>query len=407
MKKQLTALAMAGLLLAGCTGVDGKIYGQREVLAYVDDLCSEPYDLVGTELVAQLPDDMRYDFVTRERGLAFTAHSTLSQVVIDASPTVFYTKSITCNYVQAVHALYQDQVQAALARGRTWMPEYGWMYLVEFADLDDVVDTLLAADALYTPELAYNPPEFLQQNPVAGVHLVWQRSAAEAAEHKTWVNLGDVSLTGQHERQALYDRLAHRYAQLCVDSKITNAAGVPERYLAGKHVSRLDLIMLDGVPMAYDTADNPYNQFGLTTDDFAYSWYSDAVGDYMLAADAGYMTDRASYPLILREYVLALGGHYDRETDDRDSVSRWTIGPDSWELRTTMGEDGVTAYRVTKNGEPLDLTWYTVDQELNVGATFCVGLTVTDFCRLFDLNCTADEAAGALRFTRQSVGSSE
>ena len=148
MKKQLTALAMAGLLLAGCTGVDGKIYGQREVLAYVDDLCSEPYDLVGTELVAQLPDDMRYDFVTRERGLAFTAHSTLSQVVIDASPTVFYTKSITCNYVQAVHALYQDQVQAALARGRTWMPDYGWMYLVEFADLDDVVDTLLAADAL-------------------------------------------------------------------------------------------------------------------------------------------------------------------------------------------------------------------------------------------------------------------
>lgn len=397
-KYRILSLALAAALLCGCTGADGEIYGKGKVLDYVDSVCAEPYELVGTELVAEEPDDMRYDFVTRERGLAFTAHSYLEQVVIDATATSWYTREISCDYVSRVHDLYREDINAALAKGETWLPKPGWMYAVTFSDLDNITDTLLAADGVYSAELAYNPPEFLTEHPAATVHLVWQRSEAEALEHKTWVNLTDVSLTGQQDRQTLYDRLAGVYAQAVVDKQVEDGS-VPAAYLAGKHRSRLDALELNGTPLYYDTADNPYNPYGLTTDDYLGAWYSYEAGSYLLAMDVGYMNDGSSFPLIAREYVLALGGSYSRETDEKGrSESWWTLGGDTWRMRSTCGDGAVTAFSVEKNGEPLDLTWYTVDQERNVGATFCVGLSAEDFCRLFDLGYEADEDAGCLRF---------
>lgn len=398
-KKRLTTLLLTAFILAGCSGPDGKIYGKEKVLEYVDTVCSESYTLTDTELVAQQPDDMRYDFVTDGRGLAFSAHSALIPISIDASVTMFYTKKITCNYVQAVHELYYEAVTAELTQGATWLPDHEWMYLVSFYDLDNVVDTLLAADSVYAAELNWNSPEFLQQNPIARVHLVWHHSAEEAAEHSSWVNITDVNLTGQHTRQELYDELANRYAQLYVDGKIENGDGIPEKYLTGKHVRRLDTLTLDGKPLAYDTDDNPYNQFSLTTDDYAYSWYSDSVESYLVAADIGYMNDSGSFPLILREYVLALGGAYSRESNDHESVSHWTIGGNSWMLTSQMKNNTVTQWSASKNGVPLELTWYTVEQEQDIGATFCVGVPVEDFCRLFNLSYTVDETAGVLAFT--------
>lgn len=393
------SLVLAAALLGGCTGADGKIYGKGEVLDYVDSVCPEPYELVGTELVAEDPDDMRYDFVTRNRDLTFTAHSYLQQVRIDATVTSWYTREISCDYVSRVHDLYREDIDAALAKGRTWLPGPEWMYAVTFADLDDITDTLLAADGVYSAELAYNPPEFLAEHPAATVHLVWQRSEAEAREHKTWVNLTDVSLTGQQDRQTLYDRLAGVYAQAVVDKKVEDTT-VPAEVLAGKHRSRLDTLELNGRPLTYDTGDNPYSPYGLTTDHYLGAWYSYAADSYLLAMDIGYMNDSSSFPLIAREYVLALGGSYGRQTDAKgNSESWWTLGDDSWRMVSHYRDGVVTGFTVEKNGEPLDLTWYTVEQERDVGATFCVGLPAADFCRLFDLAYTADEAEGCLRFT--------
>ena len=400
MKKYKTlALPLAAALLCGCMGADGEIYGKAKVLDYVDSLCGEPYELVSSELVAEEPDDMQYDFVTKERGLEFTAHSYLQPIVIDATVTSWYDRALSCDYVNRVHDLYRADIDAALAKGETWLPDRQWMYLVEFGDLDNVVDTLVAADAIYTAELDYNSAAFLTEYPAATVHLIWNRSREEALENKTRVNLADVSLNGQQDRQALYDRLAKIYAQLCVDGKIENDAGVPARYREGLHRSTLEEIELNGSPLLYDSEDNPYNPYGLTTEDYRGAWYNYEAGSYLLAMDVGYMNDGSSFPLIAREYVRALGGSYSRSTDEKKrSESSWTIGSDQWQMDSTLGEEGVTALRVKKNGQPLDLTWYTVEDDYRVGATFCVGLPVEDFCRLFDLTCTVDEAAGCLRF---------
>ena len=57
----------------GCVGKDGEIYGQREVLEYVDSVCAEPYHLVERELVEEDPDNMEYRFMADNRELSFTA----------------------------------------------------------------------------------------------------------------------------------------------------------------------------------------------------------------------------------------------------------------------------------------------------------------------------------------------
>ena len=53
---------------------------------------------------------------------------------------------------------------------------------------------------------------------------------------------------------------------------------------------------------------------------------------------------------------------------------------------------------IEKNGSPLDISYITSDDDYNVSATFCVGVTVEDFCRLFDLRYVVDESAGTVRF---------
>ena len=63
-EKRVAALTLAAALLAGCTGADGEIPDRGEVLAYVDELCAEPYREVSRELAAETPDDMEYRFET-------------------------------------------------------------------------------------------------------------------------------------------------------------------------------------------------------------------------------------------------------------------------------------------------------------------------------------------------------
>ncbi len=385
--------------LTGCLDKDSEIYGRQEVLDYVDSICSEPYHLVGSQLVEESPDNMEYYFETDDRDLSFQANSYLSPIYFDATKTGFYNREISCNYVNAVHELYRDELQRVLQTDSHYLEEHGWIYLLSFADIDQVIDTIMAADQVYRQELAYNSEQFLAENPLGAVHLVWQRSDEEALEHKTWVNITDVGINGQHDRDELYDRLANVYAQLCVDGKIEKKDDVPERYLADKHVSLLPVIELNGEEMLYDSNDNPYGQYGLTTDDYKYCWYSEEQESYMMVMDIGLVSDNMSFPMINREYVRALGGTYDVSKKDEDKYcSSWTIGENSWTMEAEFDDNEILKLVIEKNGSPLDISYITSDDDYNVSATFCVGVTVEDFCRLFDLRCVVDESAGTVRF---------
>ena len=398
-RKRITALMAAALLavsLAGCVGVDGEIYGEKEVLEYVDGVCTEPYELLGSELIQQKPDNREYRFRTTGRGLEFTANSYLSQVTFDATETPFYTRGISCNYLEAVRALYYEEASAKIAASSRCRQDNGWLYLTGFSQIGQVVDAVLAADEVYRPELEYNDAAFLRENPVLSVHLVYYPSEEAAQQNTTWVNITNLPVNGQNDRDALYDKVANIYAQLCADQKIEDPQ-VPQEYLVDKHRSLLDSIELNGEEMRYDDPENPYNAYGLTTDHYCYSWYSEERDSYLLVSDLGFYSDDSSMPLIIREYVRALGGQYSLRAEGDRFFSSWTIGQNRWEMEMVY-QDGIRSVELTRNGRALPLDYITVDEDYNVGASFCIGLTAEEFCSLFDLRYEVDEAGGRICF---------
>ena len=397
--KRIASLLLAVLLAGsavGCVGADGEIYGEKEVLEYVDTLCQEPYELLDSELIQQTPDNMEYHFRTTDRGLEFKANSYLSPIIIDASTTPFYTKEISCDYLWAVQELYYDEAAAKIAASSCCHPDTGWLYLTSFSQIDAVVDAILAADKVYLPEQEYNGLQFMRENPLMRVHLVWYPSQEAAQQNKTWVNITDLPVNGQNERQGLYDRIANLYAQLCVDKKIDDLQ-VPQNYLAGKHRSWLDQIELDGAKMEYADQDNPYNPYGLTTDDYLYSWYNEEEKSYMMVSDIGFYSDGSSMPLIIREYVRALGGQYSLRAEEDRFFSSWTIGQNHWEMESVY-EDGIQSVTLTRNGKRIPLQYLTTEEDHNVKASFCIGLTADQFCSLFDLRYEVDEENGKILF---------
>lgn len=383
-------------LLVSCATKDSEVYGKEKVLEYVDGLCPEPYELLDKELIAEKPDNMEYRFKAKNRDLYFKANSYLTPVQIDASTTIFYNRVISSDYVSVVQDLYLEEVQHTLTENELYLEDYGWMYVQSFQDLDRVVDTVCSADKLYFEETRYNPPEFLQEHPLKTIHLVWHRSREEALAHESWVNLGNIFVTGQNDPSQLYEQIGEWYAQNFVDGNIENGAGIPEKFLENRHLSQLPIVELNGVEMRYDSTDNPYGPYGLTTDDYTGCWYSDAENSYMIAIDVGYMTDRMSFPLIIREYVRALGGVYDLSVKGETYESRWTLGSDTWIMTSRFHDDQITDLRVEKNGQDLGISYISVSEDHNVRASFCAGVPVSDFCRMLDLSFTVDESGGKL-----------
>ncbi len=159
---------------------------------------------------------MEYRFRADNRELSFTANSRLVPVTIDATQTGFYRREITCDYVNAVHELYLDDIYEVLQENEGYLKEHGWIYLLSFSDIDRAVDTILAADQIYRRELEYNPQEFLSSYPAASVHVVWQRSKQEAEEHETWVNLTDIGVTGLHETAGIILTVWRMLMRSCV-----------------------------------------------------------------------------------------------------------------------------------------------------------------------------------------------
>lgn len=391
-------------LLTGCTTIDGKVPGKREVLAYVDDICQEPYQLISVEQIKERPANVEYTFETEERGLRFTANSYLSNIMIDNSSTDFYYREISCDYVQAMHQLYYDRAKEALGEAEPYDQKKGWYSLLCFEDIAGAAETILKADRIYAEELAYNSPEYLQENPLMRIHFVWYESEEAAREGKNWENMMDLAVTGSRTYEDIYDTLADCYAQLCMDGKIEDRGEVPTRYLEGKHVSMLEHIYLNGEEMDYETHEDPYSGFWTTTDHYRYCWYSEDMDSYMMVSDVGYTSKYSSVPMILAEYVHGLGGSYELEPEK--GISRWTIGKDTWEMEAESKDSTfrLTSLEVRKNGKKLDIPYVTVDEDTHVGATFCVGLKVEDFAKLFDLEYEIDEEGWSVYFYSEKRG---
>lgn len=175
-RKAIGVLIVLSILLStfltGCTGADGEIYGEQAVRDEVDRICSEPYHLEDKKLIETTPDNMEYTFRTENRDLTFTANSYLTPVYFDATPTGWYTKEISCDYIFAIHEQYEEELDAVAASCETYLPEHGWCYILDYSDISEIVNMVLEADTVWQQELEYNDSTFLRENALTTFHIV-------------------------------------------------------------------------------------------------------------------------------------------------------------------------------------------------------------------------------------------
>lgn len=398
-KKICFLLLWTAAFLTACTTVDGEVKGKEEVLSYVGEVCpSEKFRLLSTEKIAEKPDNVEYIFETEGRKLLFKANSYLQNIQIDASRTNFYSKKISCSYVEEVHNIYRERIGDCIHEADSYDSTSGELQIFAFSDIKNVSEVLEQAFQIYAEELAYNDKKFLKEHPVGSVRLVWYPSRQAAAKRADGHQLALVEIDGLRTQSEIYRELADDYAQECVDGNIEDRGDVPEKYLATKHKSMLDKIYVNGKKMKYDLQQSPYSSYPLTNEDYKYSWYSEEENSYMLVCDTGYISDSSSAPLIIAEYVRALGGGYDMDPEKR--IIWWKIGEDEWRLQSEKSQDGgISGLSVKKNGKELDISYVTVQEDYNVRAAFCAGLKVEDFVKLFDLEYEVDEKENALYLT--------
>ena len=229
LKRLILPALLSSLLLASCATIDSDVYGEEDVVDYVRSVCTdEEFELVSSEQVEDRPKNVEYTFRSRERDLTFTANSYLDNVTIDGSSTIFYSKEISCTYVSEVHELYRDRAVRILEE----LPTYddGWVGLLSFDDLDQVAEVMARAEEVYREELDYNGEDFLRGHPLLNVHLAWYPSQEDLEAHQSWINTADFGIIGLRSREELYQRLADKYAQMCVDSQLDELASIPEEH---------------------------------------------------------------------------------------------------------------------------------------------------------------------------------
>ena len=406
-RKAIGVLIVLSILLSafltGCTGADGEIYGEQAVRDEVDRICSEPYHLEDKKLIETTPDNMEYTFQTENRDLTFTANSYLTPVYFDATPTGWYTKEISCDYIFAIHEQYEEELDAVAASCETYLPEHGWCYILDYNDISGIVDMVLEADTVWQQELKYNDSTFLRENALTTFHIVWYPSETEAENHEDWVNLTDLAVTGQNNRDDLYEKVADAYAQKVKDGEIPDRGDVPDSKLDERHVSFLPSITLDGKELYYNNDTNPVGNYGLTTEEYKHCWYNEELDTYLIETDIGFVDADMSFPMVNREYVYALGGTYHGSCNNDTYTATWTIDGDTWELVSRYDDSTLKSFGLTKNGTSIPVGIVTTEDDWEVGATFTIGVPVDDFCRFFDLTYTIDEEAGQLRFQSETA----
>ena len=147
-----------------------------------------------------------------------------------------------------------------------------------------------------------------------------------------------------------------------------------------------------------DNTENPLNDYGLTTDDYRYAWYSKEEHTYLIPMDVGLVSDSMSFPMINREYVTVQNGTYNGKAMEDAYETTWTIGDNTWVLSSTFTDGDLDSLSVTKNGVEIPLSYVTVYEDSEVRATFLAGVPVEKFAELFNLDVTVDEERKALEF---------
>lgn len=395
--------------LTGCgVPIDSPAPSEAEVLDYAKLQCpNEGFEVVGSEEVREVPQKVVYTLSSTERDLTFTATGEITEPTGGKLPSGPKPR-VSCDYASAVRDLYHDGIVEELSRrvddqaegGIVFSPGWPELYVRNYAQIEEVLALLEEVDALYDPELAYNPAEWVRENASMSVAIRWFDGtlSAEDGMPTGWHQLGDVALYGELDADKDLDELAAAYAQLVADGVAPTDATLPERYLEGLHRTSIDRITVRGeeVPFGLDEtswgdATNPYQRDHISEGGGVIAHWSDERGCYLVRVNMDGTDPRErdeSGSWLVQQVAQLAGGSYEGNAIGFS----WEVGDVRGHMEYIGAENGRKVARLELNGH---VSMVSCSSE-EAGLSDAVAMSVDEFAALFGLTARVDEVGGVI-----------
>lgn len=167
-------------------------------------------------------------------------------------------------------------------------------------------------------------------------------------------------------------------------------------YAADGNLNMINTITLDGKELTYEEVREGY--FGNITDDYKYLKYDSENKCYLITIDIGWHTDNQSYPMVIAEWVQALGGSYSHDASEKPDAgiykAKWTIGKNKYSSSAKFKSGEISEFRIQKNGR--DVTPEIASAKT---ATFMLMIRAEDFAELMGMKLEVDQKEGVANFT--------
>ena len=390
------SLMTVAALLSSCGHTAAKksqkeIPYKSNVMAYIKDTCGEKCTIDDYETIYDLDKNIIYHVSSEERDLHFIVYQNT-----DESGKLKYQT----DYMNCVRDLYSDEILAEFDKFQN--STMNGIYLRNTEELKDICQAVAKANKIYRKELKYNDEDFLKDNNFGTVSIKGE-SGSEDDHYPNALTTFTIDGTVKSVDDLLTE------TKNILAQKVKDGSLSYERYqgldseLSSIHKSELNHIYLNDNELLYDNNTSEYTYYGLSTDEYCYSTYNPELDTYMMFIDYGLIADYCgSNPLIMREWANALGGSYKLLTTEQterklEIEAEWTVNNHTWQSSAkydaNLDNSGVQKFTVLKDGNPLDIKTY--EKENNIHT---LQVTAEDFCTLFDLTYTIDEANDAIYF---------
>lgn len=169
----LTLAVTVSMTLCGCSMVGrfGRIPSKRAVEKKVKEFCpTEELEWTGQDKESGFPRKVTYHISSKERDLSFDAVSTLNNwTMFHEEDTPFYTRQVEVGYVEAVHDYYWDDFCGVLGS----LTGHNSVFFNDESEFPAIAKYIVAASDVYAAEKQYNTEEWMKENPIGDVALVW------------------------------------------------------------------------------------------------------------------------------------------------------------------------------------------------------------------------------------------
>lgn len=382
------------MILTSCGSIDDDPKNKSEVNKEVaEKVKNEKYEFVSVEHYdEERPKRDVYTYHSRERDMTFEAVSTLSPFGLDGS-TMGYHKVVYVNYEEAVHNQYADQMEEIL-KGFD-RDQRDFLIYDSFDELEEIAQAIAQLNDMYKEELAYNPQEWLIQNPLCKISFCYER--VENDGH--YISVFGIPVDGTHTYEDIYPYITYRHAEAVKVGKIVDDGTTPDDQLARVHAASLENIFYQGNNLSKSASEDAFqNSLANNIDssynsDYYYPWDT-----YVILLNCG-LTDETYAPKWIECYGNAFG--FDVNVQYKKGKVSWNYDGSTYEMTAKEeSRNHISDFKISKDGEDLNIPYIVYDDYLSpVGATYVVGIPVERFAELFHKDYQIKEESSILEFS--------